>query len=337
MEIDKEQLKENAENLKQSGAEVGKMLAWMARTFFADKKKAMPDLCEGLISQGKWGRIYASVMIKKYISTDNMEVLPFLIEALGDSEKQVVVNAAATIAAFGNNAGFAVLALKNCAEAAMEEECRAAAEAALAATGSEISSGFAAAVQHLKNPNPRIRRYSAELIGTLGVAARNAVPYLKEAAQDEDASVRAGAIKALGNMGKYAAPAASVVVERITIDDDIEVKQEAAMALINMGPEVPGVKESLVEIASGSNKDLSELVLGNIGKFGEDALPVLIKALREGTPAQKRKACQSLGDMGAAGKEALKYLSDALMSDDALLRGLAKNSMHKIKSQTGII
>jgi hypothetical protein len=41
--------------------------------------------------------------------------------------------------------------------------------------------------------------------------------------------------------------------------------------------------------------------------------------------------------MGAAGKEALKYLSDALMSDDALLRGLAKNSMHKIKSQTGII
>ena len=212
MEIDKEQLKENAENLKKSGAEIGKTLAWMAKTFFSDKKKAMPELCEGLLSEGKWGRIYASAMIKKHIAADNMEPLPFLIEALSDSEKQVVVNAAAAIASLGDKAGFAVFALKNCAESAMEDECRTAAEAALAATGSEISAGFADAVQHLKNANPRVRRYSTDLIGALGVAARNAVPFLKEAAQDEDASVRAGAIKALGNMGKYAAPAASVVV-----------------------------------------------------------------------------------------------------------------------------
>ena len=337
MEIDKEQLKENAENLKQSGAEIGSLIFWIAKTYFGDKKKAMPELCDGLVTQSKWGRIYASSMILKKITEGDAAIaVPALIESLIDVEKSVAVNAAAALGRLGGKAAFAIYALKNCAEAHLAEEARAAAESALSLIGNQTELGFADAVSHLKHQNPFIRRYAADMIAALGPAARNAVPFLKEAAQDEDSGVRSAVIKALGSMGKYAAPAASIIVEKLTLDDDMDVKQEAVLALLNMGSSVPGVKESLVEISSGSDKELSEFLLGNISKLGEDALPVLMKALKEGTSSQKRKAAQSLGDLGAAGKDALKLLEDALMSDDALLRGIAKNSMHKIKSQAGI-
>ena len=134
-------------------------------------------------------------------------------------------------------------------------------------------------------------------------------------------------------MGRHAAPAASLIVERLTIDDSIEVKHEAVSALITLGSSVPGVKEALIETATGADKDLSEYALSNLGKLGEEALPVLVKALKEGTAAQKRKAAASLGDLGPAGKDAISALTSCLTAEDVLLRGIAKNSLSKIRGR----
>lgn len=332
MEIDKDKLKENAEKVKQQGAELGKSLVWGFKTLIGGKD-SMAMLCDGLLNQGDVGRKYAAAMIEKNITKKDVQAIPFLIEALGDSEPFVASKAATTLGKFGQVASFAIFALKNCAEAAVSEEVRDAANAAIGLIGNEVSAGFPEAVESLKHKSPFVRRYATDLIASLGLAARNAVPALKEAVQDNDPSVRSGAIRALARMGRHAAPAASVIVERLTIDDSIEVKHEAVSALIALGSGVPGVKEALIETATGYDKNLSEYALSNLGKLGEDALPVLVKALKEGTAAQKRKAAASLGDMGPAGKDAISALTACLTAEDVLLRGIAKNSLSKIRGR----
>ena len=330
IDIDKEKIKENAEKLKQQGAEIGKTVAWMAKTFFGGKK-AILDLCDGLITQNSVGRIYAAEMILKNISEKDIAAMPYLIEALSDGEKKVVIKAAASLAKLGEKARFAIFGLKNCADSSSDAEIRKATEDAMSVIGNDVSVAFAESVDYLTNPNAFIRRYAADLIGSLGLAARNAVPFLKDAVQDSSANVRCGAIKALSVMGRHASQAVSVIVERLTIDDDMEVRREALLALIAIGPSVAGVKECVIETALGTDKSLSELALSNLGKFGEAALPVLVKILKEGNVSQKRKAAQSLGDLGGAGKDALSALSSCLTSEDKLLQTLAKNSIQKIR------
>ena len=118
------------------------------------------------------------------------------------------------------------------------------------------------------------------------------------------------------------------------MDDNMEVRREALLALAKIGPAVPGVKECVIEMAS-SEDELSEIAIINLGKFGSDAVPALVKILKEGNKSQKRKAAQALADLEAEGKDALPALSSCLTSEDVLLRTLAKNAVHKIKNGKG--
>lgn len=331
IDIDKEKLKENAEKLKQQGAEIGKTAAWMVKSFFGSKDKSLPSLCDGLIHQGTVGRIYAAEMLFKNITPDYLNAIPYLIEALTDGEPKVASKAAAILAKFGKKAVFAIYGLKNCAESAIEAEVRQAAEDAMAVIGNNPVEGFSQAVENLSSPNGFIRVYSAELIGSLGVAARNAVPYLKDIVQDSDANVRVAAIKALAEMKHYAAPAVSVIIERLTIDDNIEVRKNAILSLAKIGPAATGVKEALIDASSSDDKEISEVALSNLGKLGADAVPVLIKVLKEGPIAKKRKAALVLGDLGKDGQPAMDALSMYLSDDDTLLRSISKKSIQKIK------
>lgn len=336
MQIDQERLRENAEKIGQHGAEIGKTLFWIAKTLFGDKKKNVMKFCEGLISLGKWGRVYSAFMLKKVSDETTFAAVPALTEAIYDEEPMVVSNAAYALGKIGKGAGFAVYALKICADTSMYDVCREAAAEAISKIGDNVAAGFSEAAHRLKDDNSWVRGYSCELIGSLGAAARNAVPHLKEALQDNDGNVRSCAAKALGSMGAYAAPAAATLLERLTIDEDFQVKNEALNALINIGPYAPGIMETLTDVASGSDSALSDIVLSNISKLGEVAFPILLKTLRDGNLMQKRKAAQGLGELGANAKDAIRDLTGLLMSDDGILRSLAKNSLHKIKTEAKI-
>ncbi len=101
--------------------------------------------------------------------------------------------------------------------------------------------------------------------------------------------------------------------------------------MAKIGPAATGVKEALIDASSSDDKEISDVALSNLGKLGADAVPVLIKVLKEGPIAKKRKAALALGDLGKDGQPAVDALSLYLSDDDTLLRSISKKSIQKIK------
>ena len=89
-------------------------------------------------------------------------------------------------------------------------------------------------VQHwlaaVTDPNPKVRKKAADVLGNVGPADPAVVPALVAALKDADASVRDAAVLGLSKMGPAAAAAAPALQEACT-DPDANVRGHAATAL----------------------------------------------------------------------------------------------------------
>ena len=165
--------------------------------------------------------------------------------------------------------------------------------------------------QSAKNQNPAIRAKAVELLGRTGVslqwelarlpvreAASDAVPIdqselivaaLIDAARDTDLSVRTCAVGALSVIGMLAKPAAPVMLEKLT-DENEAIRVSAARSI------------------------------GYLAGDPAQAIPTLTAALKDPSAMVRINAATSLAQFGAGAREAVPVLLGLLRSSDEELK-----------------
>ena len=221
--------------------------------------------------------------------------------------------------------------------------------------------GDAAAIQiacrTLNDPKPAIRRLAAQVLAEMG--ATSATPWLIKALNDPDAEVRAAAIAALDDLGaKDAAgnlaalpgdpdatvraralhalpnlqpevtPALVSAIETLLRDPDLNVRAQAAVALVKFGEANRGLP-TLDTLLRDPNPNVRCRALGaweEIATTGQRfQVEPIVHALRDESPAVRRAACRALG--AAQDESAIDPLLAALNDPDESVRSAAAESL----------
>ncbi|QEG27417.1 HEAT repeat protein [Gemmata obscuriglobus] len=151
-------------------------------------------------------------------------------------------------------------------------------------------------VRALRNASAAIRFRAAKDLGRLGWLAREAMPALVHALDDEDAKVRETAAHAIGGMG----PEALIVLVRMLEHHDKYVRRHAVWAL------------------------------GKLGPLARAALPDLCRSLKDPDPRAASGAAQALGNLGADGADGVLALAEAMRGTNIVLCRLASKALSQI-------
>lgn len=127
-------------------------------------------------------------------------------------------------------------------------------------------------IEALKDSDPDTRCTAAEVLGSYGAEAQEAVPALAEAIRDSDENVRIAALYALAAIGPHSAPA------------------------------VPGLKEALAD-KSESIREGAAYALAAVGAPAASALPELQTAMNDSDEAVRDEAREAIRRINLA----LKY------------------------------
>lgn len=148
----------------------------------------------------------------------------------------------------------------------------------------------------LRSRLPENRLRAAKDLGRLGWLAREALPALVGVLRDDEAKVREAAAQAVGQMGPEALPALTGMLTHT----DKYVRRNAVWAL------------------------------GRLGPVARPALSALCRGLIDPDPRTASGAAQALGNMGAAGAEAVGPLAEAMRGTNIVLCRLAAKALSQI-------
>ena len=151
-------------------------------------------------------------------------------------------------------------------------------------------------IRSLRSRLPADRAKAARDLGRLGWLARDAMPALAAAVEDDDAKVREAAAHALGQMGPDALPA----LVRMLAHKDKYVRRHAVWAL------------------------------GKLGPLARAALADLCRALKDADPRTASGAAQALGNLGAEGADGVPQLAEAMRGTNIVLCRLAAKALSQI-------
>ena len=175
----------------------------------------------------------------------SMEVIPGLIERLGDDSESKGLTAAYALSEFRESVVPALMeALEDESEAIRRN-----AYYALNAIGEPAVDPLIGSLGHL---DPQVREIAAEALGDIGSPAQAAIPALVKALADESERVRYHAAEALGTVGQgdsTASPALSAALR----DENERVRQDAALALARIGPHATDAASALGAVFSDGN------------------------------------------------------------------------------------
>lgn len=174
-----------------------------------------------------------------------------------------------------------------------------------------------ALVRALRGPNPAGRARAAKDLGRLGWLARDAMPALVAALNDDDGKVREAAAHAIGLMGPDALP---TLIEMLRHDDKY-VRRHAVWALGKLGPLArPALGDLCIALKDPDPRTASGAAqsLGSLGSDGTDAVPDLAEAMRGTNIVLCRLASKALSQIGAP---ALATLIAHLQHADPFVRG----------------
>lgn len=204
-------------------------------------------------------------------------------------------------------------------------------------------------VQGLQNERPEMREETARILGTMGEAARPAVPALIAALRDRNANVRLQVVRSLGVLGEIAQESAPVLVEALRGSQPPEVLVAAARAIARMGEagrRAISEKERirfLVKGISARFQDANPIVradtahaLGELGRQGKAAVPILTRVLRDSEGSVRAEAARALSQIGPEASEAVPALIKALKDSHAETRAMSAKALSSIGSATKI-
>jgi len=194
--------------------------------------------------------------------------------------------AAAALSAFG---GDAVPALTKALTGDADPEVRLGAANALARMGPAARPAVPALAGAMKDRVPFVRRGVAGALGAIGAATPDALGALMGALVDPDAAVNDNAAHSLLALG----PAAAAPLAQALKDPDVGLRQMAVLTLsagIRFGrfrPVGPDTVTALIATLGDSNPDIRDeaaRALADLGPQAKDALPTL-RQMAAGDPA----------------------------------------------------
>jgi HEAT repeat protein len=155
-----------------------------------------------------------------------------------------------------------------------------------------------ALLRGLRSRNSLERLRAAKDLGRLGWLAREAMPALVAALDDEESKVRESAAGAIGLMGPEALPTLIGMLDH----GDKYVRRHAVWAM------------------------------GKLGPLARPALYDLCRALKDADPRTASGAAQSLGSLGADGADSVPALAEAMRGTNIVLCRLAAKALSQIGS-----
>jgi HEAT repeat protein len=170
-----------------------------------------------------------------------------------------------------------------------------------------------------KSPDAKVRGQAAEALGRLGPKAKEAVPALTAALDDESASVRLLATEALGRLGPVAGSAVPQLVRGLKPDRQLDPAIRVAMrranieALVGIGePAVAGVAE-LLAAETALDQMAAAQILARIGPPTKAARPAVERAFWDSkNPVVRAWSAAALVRVGADPKAPLDFLRQTL-------------------------
>jgi HEAT repeat protein len=175
----------------------------------------------------------------------------------------------------------------------------------------------------LEDETPKVRETAAGAIGLMGPEA---LPTLAEMLGHDDKYVRRHAVWAMGRLGPLARPALYDLCRALK-DSDPRTASGAAQALGSMGADAADAVPALAEAMRGTNIVLCRLAAKALSQIGAPALATLIAHLQHADPFVRGESALSIGWMGAAARSAVPFLARIVRGpESALVRTPAPSS-----------
>jgi HEAT repeat protein len=246
-------------------------------------------------------RAAARAMVE--FDADREVVAPLLVKALADKDQTVVANAIEALASLGPQA------LAHVDDALANKELRHYAVRLIARLGREGEVAVPALVEVLSQQTDspddvEFIREAQFALGTIGPAAKDAIPVLVKALSADDESVAASAAYALGKIGA-AARSAVPGLQRSEGNKSVIVKAASVFALWQIQPGNPARRIK--------------------------ATSLLLRALDDERELVRAGAATMLGDLGAVGARASKRLTEVSEKDESdIVRQAAGEALKKM-------
>jgi serine/threonine protein kinase len=174
-----------------------------------------------------------------------------------------------------------------------------------------------------------VNHYKSQAINALadfGQEAKNAIPDLIKLLKSQDDQISSSAWNALVKVGSEAV----VPLTDLLKDERVKIRRKAVSALEQIGA---GSLEATTQLIlaledldpEGDVRWYATIAIGKIGLPAKDAIPSLIKRLRDEKSGIRAYASWALGKMGLEAKDAIPVLLETLKdenSGDAFLAGL---------------
>ena len=162
------------------------------------------------------------------------------------------------------------------------------------------------------------RNFAAELLGEVGSDAELAIPALIQLLSDPDSFVRGNGAEALGNVKRKPELVVPALVLALK-DSDAHVRYSSAGAIEMFGHDA---REAATELAQVLMEDIDIKVrwntAGALGATGNSliAVPALVRALTDSSPAVNRFAAMGLKQLGKDATDAIPKLKEQLNARD---------------------
>ncbi len=295
----------------------------------AEPQKAVPALIAALKEDGSVNN-YATWSLGSF----GKAAVPALIGVLKAKNEEIRSRAIFALVLIGKDAEAAapdlLFALKN-----KNPQIRARAAVALAQINLTyaklVMSDLIAALTYSGYPEARkTRARAADILGNLGLNAKEAVPALSNILTEDcrytrpdDIEVCVNTVIALGNIGRGArgaVPALIEVLEQERKPWNIELRANAALILGKIGTDTDKTISALLQALGDGDREVrfsAAIALEKIGVNLKDLIPKLIANLDHQEENTRRQAALALGTIG---QDAVPALIKALNNENLLVR-----------------
>jgi HEAT repeat protein/S1-C subfamily serine protease len=262
------------------------------------------------------------------------ENLPALQRVLKESNVQRRAEAARAIGSIGPKAHSAIPSLLDAIKDTDAGVARAAMEAITSIGAADELMIPELIDKYVKDPDARVRRYTARAIGGMGPAAGRATDALIELTKDTDADVRKEGQIALGKVGAAEREKVfPILFNQLKDAQDAPTRKVLAQAVLSLGSLTAAEVNILKDNLQSSNAELRIYCarsLGQIGPQAKDAVANLVALLKHDDKATAIAAADALGKIGHEAKAALPNLLDAIQDNDSQLSKASADAIMSI-------
>ncbi|HET6410352.1 MAG TPA: HEAT repeat domain-containing protein, partial [Chthoniobacteraceae bacterium] len=312
-----------------------------------------PQSVEKLVAQLQTGdvpgRRDASYFLQR-LGPKAKDALPALIKAIADEDKQVWSNSVAAIAAIGPDAKEAIPvlledlaskegqgrgrrnfdrsqrmfrsahALSRIGPAAIppliqglssdDATLRAGSAKALGGMGTVANESIPALIANLNHGDNDVQREVVEALAIMGADAKAS---LIPALSDKESRTRQSAVLALAAMGKDSNDVAAVMLERLSVETDTNVRISLLTALPKLGADSKILVPRLIEGLNDSNESIRRASVNGLLSFPtakKEIVEALTNQVRDKNKESSLRAAYVLGRFGSGAESAVPALLD---------------------------